>query len=381
MKKRLLALLLTAAMLLALAACGSSSSDTTAEETAEETEEAAEETAEETAETEESEAAEETAEAEEAEEEVAEEDADDTEYPIVIEHAYGTTVIESKPERIVTLAWGNQDTVLALGVVPVGVSAANYGYVTDNMLHVWTEEAFIELGEENPNVFNDVDGWDYEAISDAQPDVILCAYSGMSEEEYQLLSEIAPVVPFAEVAWKTTWRDQTIENATGMGMKEEGEALVAEVDALIEEKLAEYPELEGKTAAFFWVSADDMSTFYAYLTADPRASYLLDLGLELPDSIAALDDGTGQFSVAISRENAEQFSDVDIMIVYGDEALLEAMQADPLMSTIPAVANGAVVLLDSESNLAAATTPSILSIPYMIDEYLEELSEAASKVQ
>ena len=48
-------------------------------------------------------------------------------YPLTIEHAFGETVIESKPERVATVGWENQDTPLALGVAPVGVSAANYG--------------------------------------------------------------------------------------------------------------------------------------------------------------------------------------------------------------------------------------------------------------
>lgn len=50
------------------------------------------------------------------------------------------------------------------------------------------------------------------------------------------LSAIAPVVPFEETARKTSWREQTIRNAEGMGMKEEGEALVADTEALIAEK-------------------------------------------------------------------------------------------------------------------------------------------------
>lgn len=303
-----------------------------------------------------------------------------SQYPIVIDHAFGQTVIESKPERIVTIGWCNEDVILALGVVPVGVSAANYGKVTDNLLHLWAADAFTELGEENPNVFNDLTGYDYEAIAAAEPDVIVASYSGFSEEEYELLSDIAPVVPYLEMAWKTTWREQAIVNATAIGMKEEGEALVAETDALIAEKIAMYPNLEGKTAGFFWVSEDDMSIFYAYLSADPRATYLQDLGLAMPESLKALDTDANAFSVTISRENAEMLNDVDIMVVYGTESLLKAMQADPLMSKIPAVRDGAVVLLDSTTVLAAATTPSVLSIPYAIDEYLEKLNEAAEKV-
>ena len=123
-----------------------------------------------------------------------------------------------------------------------------------------------------------------------------------------------------------------------------------------------------------------MSTFYAYLPNDPRASYLDDLGLETPESILSLAETSEDFSVTISRENSDLLNDVDIMIVYGDEGLLEAMQADALMSQIPAVRNCAVVLLDSNSALAAATTPSILSIPYAIDDYLSLLSEAANNI-
>lgn len=305
----------------------------------------------------------------------------DTSYPLTISHAYGETVIESKPERIATLGWGNQDTVLALGVVPVGVSAANYGYMTEHRLHEWTDMAFEDLGENNPNVFDDTDGFDYEAISDAAPDVILAAYSGMTEEEYETLSAIAPVVPFQEAAWKTSWREQTLQNAEGMGRKKEGEALVATTEEMISQKVSAHPEFSDIRAGFFWIDASDFSTFYAYLPADPRAAYLQDLGFELPDSIQELAKGSSDFSVVLSRENVESLSDIDLMVLYGDEALLQALQQDPLMSEIPAVRNGAVVLIDSSSRLAASTTPTILSIPATIDEYLSVLSEACGKIR
>ena len=302
-------------------------------------------------------------------------------YPLTIEHAFGENVIESKPERVATVGWENQDTPLALGVAPVGVSAANYGLVTENNLHPWTDEAFQSLGVDSPVVFNDVDGLDYEAISDSHPDVILASYSGFTQEEYETLSQIAPVVPYKEAPWQTTWKEQTIENATGMRMKKEGEEKVAEVEALIEEKLADYPDLKGTKAAFCWISADDLSSFYIYMPSDPRASYLLDLGLEFPESVKELAENTSDFSITVSRENADQLKDVDMIVVYGDQSLLDALQEDELMSQIPAVKNGAVALIDSTSALAGASTPSILSIPYEIDEYLSLLSEAQEQIQ
>ena len=53
----------------------------------------------------------------------------------------------------------------------------------------------------------------------------------------------------------------------------------------MKEKLADYPDLKGTKAAFCWISADDLSSFYIYMPSDPRASYLLDLGLEFPESV------------------------------------------------------------------------------------------------
>ena len=121
-------------------------------------------------------------------------------FPIIMKHAYGETVIKAKPEKVVTLDWNNADAVLALGIVPVGTARANWGPVTDKGLLPWTEEKFKELGTDNPNVFNDLDGYDYEAVAAAKPDIIVAPYSGMDEKAYKRLSEIAPTLPFRETA-------------------------------------------------------------------------------------------------------------------------------------------------------------------------------------
>lgn len=130
---------------------------------------------------------------------------EDTQFPITIEHAFGNTTIDSKPERVATIAWANHDVALALGVVPVGFSAANYGVQDDSGLLPWTAKKLQELGVTEQNVFHDTAGIDFEAISDTNPDVILAAYSGITQEEYETLSQIAPVVAYPGVPWVITW--------------------------------------------------------------------------------------------------------------------------------------------------------------------------------
>src|SRR5690606_20608019 len=48
-------------------------------------------------------------------------DAPSDAFPVTIEHKYGETTIEEEPERVVAVGFTDQDTLLALGVVPVGI--------------------------------------------------------------------------------------------------------------------------------------------------------------------------------------------------------------------------------------------------------------------
>ena len=108
--------------------------------------------------------------------------ADDAAFPIEIEHALGTTTIEAQPERVVSIGWANQDVALALGVAPVGVDDQTWSMDgSDGLgLYEWTTDAYEELGAEEPDIFDTTDGVDFEAIADAQPDVILGASTSAS---------------------------------------------------------------------------------------------------------------------------------------------------------------------------------------------------------
>ena len=111
-------------------------------------------------------------------------------YPLTIETALGTATLEDEPERIATVNWANHEVPLALGVVPVGMAAANFGDDDGDGLLPWVSEKLQELGGETPVLFDETDGIDFEAVADTDPDVILAAYSGLTQEDYDTLSEI-----------------------------------------------------------------------------------------------------------------------------------------------------------------------------------------------
>lgn len=295
--------------------------------------------------------------------------------PIKITHFFGETVIEKAPEKVVTVDWNNADPVLALGIIPVGTSKANWGPVGELGLLPWTEAKYKELGENAPNVFSDLEGYDFEAIAATKPDLILAPYSGMDETSYKKLSEIAPALPFKEAAWKTTWKEQTLQVAEALGKKEDGEKLVSEAETFIRDTLSKYPKLSGKSAALFYFNPTDLSNFSVYRGVDPRGAYLQELGFRFPDSIEAKAEDKNAFYVQISSELApETLNDLDIIITYGDEKTVEALKADPILSRIPAVQNGQIVVLENGGNLSAACNPSILSIYAELENYLNTIA-------
>ena len=305
--------------------------------------------------------------------------AEESAFPVEIEHAYGTTTIEEQPERVVTLFDSNSDAVLALGVAPVGISKVGYGNVEENGLLPWTNAAFEKLGV-TPKVFDDAEGTDYEAVNAAEPDLVLIPNSGVTEEEYERLSQIAPTVPYAKIAYATTWEEEAEVTAKALGKEAEGAELIESTKALIAEKLAEHPELEGKTAAFCYIDPSNLSMVYIYMPLDPRAAFLEELGMKVPESITSM-AGEEDFSVDLSAENIDLLNDVDVIVCYGDDSLIGELQANELMSTVPAIANGAVATIGDDSDLYMGTYATVLSIPAVIDEYLDLLSEAAVKVQ
>ncbi|MBK0419605.1 iron-siderophore ABC transporter substrate-binding protein [Leucobacter sp. CSA1] len=301
-------------------------------------------------------------------------------FPVEIEHAYGTTTIPEKPERVATVAWSNHEVPLALGVVPVGMSEAAWGDDDGDGVLPWVEDQLAELGAETPVLFDEADGIDFEAVADTQPDVILAAYSGLTEDEYDTLSKIAPVVAYPDTPWGTTLDDMITMNAAAIGLPDEGGQLIEDLHAEVDTALAEHPGLEGKKALFAFMDPTDLSKIGYYTVHDTRPGFLASIGLPQPALVEEESAKTDEFYLEISSEAADRFGDIDIFVTYGDPdgGLVEQLQADPLLSKIPAVAEGRIAILEDATPLAASANPSPLSIGWGIGDYFEVLESAAN---
>ncbi len=299
-------------------------------------------------------------------------------FPLVVEHALGTTTIARKPQRVATVAWSNHEVPLALGIVPVGIAAANFGDDDGDGLLPWVEERLAQLGAPPPVLFDEGDGIDFEAVAATAPDVILAAYSGLSPSDYETLSRIAPVVAYPDAPWSTDWRATIRTDSAGLGMAAEGEALVARIEAEIAEVVAAHPVLSGKTAMFIThLDPTDLSTVNFYSANDTRVKFFADLGLRSPKSVLDATEA-GRYAGSISAERIDAFDDVDILVTYGNDDLLDALKTNPLTARMPAVARGAVVMLGRDP-LGTAANPTPLSISWVLKDYVALLADAARK--
>jgi len=305
-------------------------------------------------------------------------------FPVTLTSAFGDTTIESEPTAVATVNWGNHDVPIALGIVPVGFAGSTYGDDDADGVLPWTYEALEALdatGDALPVLFDETDGIPFEAVNNTAPDVVLAAYSGLTEEDWTTLSQIAPTVSWPEFAWGTNWKDMALVNGEALGRKAQAQELVDDVLAQIDDALAARPDVEGKTVAFTWIDPADPSTIGVYTPLDARVQLLEDLGLRTAPSVVELAGGTDQFFVNLASEQADTLADVDVLATYGDDTTLAWLQADPLLSKIPAVARGSVVVVPDGAPLASATSgPTVLSVPWALDAYLDLFQTAAERV-
>jgi iron complex transport system substrate-binding protein len=293
---------------------------------------------------------------------------------VTIEHAFGETTVPADPQNVVTLGWGSTDAAIALGTIPVAIPFDSYAGDDDGVLP-WVKEAVETAGAELPEILPETtdDEPPYEAIAAADPDVILAVYSGITEEQYETLSQIAPTVAYPDQAWSTPWRDVVTTVGKALGKDEQATQVLQGIDDQLAAAAAAHPEFEGKTIAAVW---DVAGTFYVYKKEDPRVEFMLDLGFESAPAVDELANGDSTFFYTLSYEQLDQLK-ADVVLSYSDtQAEADAFLTAPQTSVIPAVQAANVAQLVGTQYIAAVSPPTALSLPWGLDQLVDALAAA-----
>ncbi|MGY4645235.1 ABC transporter substrate-binding protein [Cellulomonas sp. URHB0016] len=303
--------------------------------------------------------------------------AADAAFPVTIVSALGSTTIETKPERVVTLGWGAADIALELGTVPVGIEADTWGGDADGY-QPWFREAVEKQGAALPTT---IAGYplDVDAIVALNPDLVLAPQSGLDQATFDQLSELVPVVAYPGEPWQTTIGDQVTIAANALGVPDAAAPLLKERQDAIDAAAAANPDLAGKTFAYVYAGTEPGS-LAVYLPGDPRVELLTSLGMTLAPSVAGLSASPGTFAATLGLENADQLDDVQVLFTwFNDETEQAATEQQPLFARIPAFEQGAYVpMLDRGLGMAVSVaTP--LSVPWALDAYVPLIATAAAK--
>lgn len=292
-------------------------------------------------------------------------------FPVTIAHKHGKTEILAAPERVVTVGYNDHDAVLALGVTPVGVRDwfGNQPFAT----WPWARD---ELGDAQPVVLGSRE-LNFEQIAGLQPDLIIAIFSGLTDQEYATLSRIAPTVAQSGeyVDFGVPWQAQTRMIAHALGREEQGEDLVAEVEARFARAREEHPEFQGATGVVGLLGGQ-VSDYHVYGLQDLRARFLTSLGFELPPRIAEL--ASDKFFAPISREQLS-LVDAEVLVwIVNSSAVRKATEDAALYRNLKVVREGRDLFLEVNEPLAGALAFStVLSLPFLLDELVPQLAAAA----
>ncbi|GAA4718159.1 ABC transporter substrate-binding protein [Brevibacillus fulvus] len=269
----------------------------------------------------------------------------------VVKHAMGETTINGTPKRVVVLTNQGVETLLALGVKPVGaVSAWNSDTFYD---HVKAQmEGVTVVGDETqPNV---------EAIAALQPDLIL----GMKfrhEKIYQQLSAIAPTV-FCEEP-RGDWKENFKLYAEAVNKKAEGEKVLADWD----KKVAEVKQKAGDKLQTKISLVRFMPGKVRIYYKDTFAGVILnELGFARPDS-----QNKEDFAAEVTKERIpEMDGDMLFYFVYetGDNkasALEQEWTNDSLWKNLQVVKNNKAFKVN---DVIWNTSGGVLAANQMLDE-------------
>lgn len=288
----------------------------------------------------------------------------------MVEHRYGSTALPREPQRIVTVGLTEQDYVLAFGLAPVGVR--EWFGEFPGALWPWARDT---LGNAPIPAVLPVDELDYEQIAALRTDLILGLNSGLTQQEYDTLSGIAPTVAqhrdYAD--YGAPW--QEITRLVGRALDREGRAeeLIAPIERRLQQARARNPEFTAATAVL--ASSID-GTAYVYAEG-PAPRFLTSLGLRLPTPLDELFTGDDRAPVQLSPERLALLDAADVLLLGLYSTPETSVVTNPVYQQLGLVREGRDITLP-ELSLAngALSFSSVLSLPIALDAMTPRLATA-----
>ncbi|WP_323132563.1 iron-siderophore ABC transporter substrate-binding protein [Kineococcus indalonis] len=287
-------------------------------------------------------------------------------FPATVSTKFGDVTLDSAPQRVVALGWGDAETALALGVQPVG--ASDWLAFGGEGVGPWAQGLYTTP----PEIIGTLEP-SYEAIAALAPDLILDVKSSGDADRHAKLSAIATTVGVPEGAdsYLTSTEQQVAMIATALGRPQQGQDLLDGVQEAFERAAAAHPHWDGRTAT---AAVRTSRGWGAYVEGSERVQFLERLGFVQNPRVAALPVASSGFTVDVSAEQLN-LVDADVVVVFPISIPETDITADPVWRAVPAVADGRAVVLPPDVS-SAYSLSTVLSLGYALEQIVPRLEQA-----
>ncbi len=273
-------------------------------------------------------------------------------YPVTVAHKYGSTTIPAEPQRVVTVGFTDPDFVLALGDAKPGVMPRPEG-----------------------------DKLNFELIAGFRPDLIIGQYTGMTKEEYDRASQLAPTVAQSgeHKDYQQPWRVTTRIFGEALGRSAQAEELIAGVESRFAAARREHPEFAG--AELVVAERFEAGTTYIRTADEPQNGLFRELGFVQPEPIAQLLTDEDGYSGSLSDERMELLDTASLLVwkVFegsDEQPVPDELANHPLYPKLKVAREGRDVFLTDQVLVGAVAFGSPLSLPYALDRIVPMLAAA-----
>ncbi len=297
-------------------------------------------------------------------------------FPVEVKHHFGVTTVSERPARIATFGYAAADVCIALGIAPLGMPGSN-ATPWYNLRRV-AEETLM------PVLYPDDLELALPAIEDLEPDLIFTTGADLTREQYDRLSDIAPVV-HGTSAGKPSWRETVEQVARAVGRSDEGAELIRDTEQSITASVADYPDLPGTTFLVVEAFAAAGADLGVYVSGSGPVVTLEEFGMEpapvpagLEESDELVDEVFGAVGqVRWPRARAEELR-AEVLVLVAERRRTKELAEDLAEDLDPAQQT---VLAPKDEMGAAMIMVSPLSLEWLARNFVPVLAEAAFDVR
>ncbi|MFC5831957.1 ABC transporter substrate-binding protein [Nonomuraea insulae] len=275
-----------------------------------------------------------------------------------VKHAMGETRVPMTPKRVVVLDTDKLDTMVSLGLTPVGAAQAQEN-------QAWPKYLGSALANTKP--VGTLQQLNIEAIMALKPDLIL-GTKFRQAAFYDKLTKIAPTVFTERVG--ITWKENFLLDAEALGKKDQAQQLLAAYQTRAKEVGAKFSKLQVSIMRF-------MPTEIRMYGPESFSGIVVgDAGIPRPQVQQLADQDDKRFG-KLSQENiAKADADAVFYSAYGEAAAKSqaSVTGGPLWKNLGAVKSGNAHNVDDEIWMLGIGVTAAGKILDDLDKYLTPLT-------